>query len=93
MSVHRRACIAAFLLVFLACSETSNRELDETLVCEPSASDFETIKPVLDNHCGQCHGEPPTFGAPCRLRYDASLMASAGEVRQSDRLIETIETG
>ena len=44
--------------------------------CEPDLATWESdIAPIVERHCGTCHGESPNFGAPNALVDHAMLLA------------------
>lgn len=43
--------------------------------CTPDEAEYEqTVRPILEDRCGSCHGAEPDFGAPYTLLDYASLM-------------------
>jgi len=62
--------------------------------CTPPRADFDsTVRPLLMQHCGNCHGAAPAFGAPYSLLdYDALLRATPAG-RPVDRIAARLVEG
>lgn len=55
--------------------------------CEPDAVAWEaTVSPVLEEHCGTCHGSEPAFGAPLSLTDYGELVSGPPGRRVVDRI-------
>lgn len=92
-----RLSIALSLLLLAAgcTSSDSPSNPDGAVVCEPSFDAFEsTIRPKIEQYCGNCHGSTPNFGAPVSLVDGPSLMAQRPDgTRLVDRIAERIIDG
>ncbi len=62
--------------------------------CVPTLDPWDTfIRPRIEVWCGECHGEPPQFGAPYGLLdYDALVDGAIGE-RRVDQLVRALRAG
>ena len=87
--------LLALALVFVlgACGEDSPSN-SEPMACEPDLTTWETdIAPIVERHCGTCHGESPDFGAPNALVDHAMLLAGEEGARGVDRIVARLADG
>ena len=64
------------------------------MACEPDLTTWETdIAPIVERHCGTCHGESPDFGAPNALVDHAMLLAGEEGARGVDRIVARLADG
>jgi len=63
-------------------------------VCIPDQAQWDdVVRPMIENHCGLCHGEAPDYGAPMPLLdYDALVAGEPGS-RLADRMSARIGDG
>ena len=66
----------------------------EEVDCLPSEEAWnQNIEPIVDQYCGECHGETPQFGAPFSLtEYDFLIDGSPGN-RPVDATVEQLIAG
>ncbi len=101
-SVQKSPLLAAMILS--ACGTTvtpssptdasTDSAVDASGVCVPDRATWDSsIRAKVVAHCGTCHGETPTYGAPYSLmNYDALLAGAVGH-RHVDAIAEQLATG
>lgn len=64
---------------------------DEGPDCVPAESSWEaTIEPIVDEYCGECHGDTPQHGAPVSLTdYDVLVAGEQGD-RKVDAMVDEL---
>ena len=57
--------------------------------CVPSASQWDrVVQDLVEDHCADCHGATPTYGAPSSLIDYDTLVAGAPGQRPVDRMVD-----
>jgi len=90
-----RAVVALSLLSLAGCGgETTPAPAPAPNACVPPRAAWDaTIRPLVTQHCGSCHGAAPTAGAPYTLLdYDA-LLRPVGGARPVDRVAVRLGEG
>jgi hypothetical protein len=94
----RAAPLATLLALTASCGTTPSAPTDAapadvadaadaSNACTPSREVFNTtVRPLLTQHCGSCHGATPSFGAPYTLLDYDSLLRGVVTVRPIDRI-------
>jgi hypothetical protein len=76
-----RALVLGSLLGLAACGSPApapspDAATPDAPVCNPDPAVFaSTVRPVVQQYCGTCHGETPNFGAPVSLLDATTLLA------------------
>ncbi len=82
----KRSLLRAFLILIGVTSSLAlaSCESEPSHACEPDRDVYDReIAPLVETHCGACHGEEPDNGAPFSLNtYDA--IVAGGEARVVD---------
>ena len=73
------------LLILTSCSNESKSDLEDFPLVE-NVTYTNNVKPIIDNNCLGCHGEPTTISAPMPLNSYVSVQ----EFVQNDIIIDRI---
>ncbi|MDT0553848.1 cytochrome c [Urechidicola vernalis] len=79
------ALVVFISIVYFSCSNDSTEDLNPPIPVDINYTN--DIKPIMESHCNNCHGAPPTNGAPVSLTtYD-----EVKNETQNGELIDRIE--
>ena len=82
------------VIVAMAGCDSGGNGAPPEAICEPDMEAWaSTVAPIVDRHCGACHGEAPEFGAPSALVDHAALLAGEAGMRQVDLMVNRVADG
>ena len=85
--------IALLSIAFVACDDDEPPMMSSPFCVPDEAAWNETIAPMVESYCADCHAEEPRFGAPLSLvSYDAITSGTPGS-RHADLMALQLESG
>ena len=97
-SLLRASALVCASLAVASCGDStptaSDAGSDAPAACTPSRAAWDaTVRPLVMQHCGQCHGATPQFGAPYSLLDYDTILRTTNVGRRVDRIAPRLVEG